>query len=308
MIHYECKAPGLWHEKNNIPCQDSFDVRINNNGYIIAAVSDGIGSEKHSDIGSDIASRIAVSFCAEQIHEDMAAEKIQEVMYNAFDKALNAVWDKASSAEDDDDKDPNEYDTTLCLAIYDGEHLYYGQSGDSGMVVLLENGEYHYITIQQRNADGQVFPLSAGPEKWEFGSVDLPVSGVLLITDGVLDLICPMDLRNKEQKINIPLAKKLLDWFECDEADKPKISAHVQKFVDEKLRYAANDDTTVVVVINEDRKPALLDDSYYLFPDLATRRDEITKELEARQAAINKKYENIHYGKNDGVDGLLTSI
>lgn len=305
MLHYQCKTPGLWHKENAIPCQDSFAVSDGNPKCIIAAVADGLGSERKSDIGSDIAVQTTVKYCAEHFDENMSVQNIKDMMQEAFHAALNAVWNEAAFAEKDEDKDPNEYDTTLCLAIYNGERLFYGQAGDSGMIAIFEDGKYDRITTQQRNEEGQVFPLCAGPEKWEFGVINLPVSGVLLMTDGVFDLICPKNLRDTDQEIYIPLAQMLLDWFDCTEEDMSEIETSVQNYIENKLVLEAKDDTTVVALINEKRPPKKLDNSYYAKPDLAARQAEIEHKFTELQAGVNKKYENIIYGEKKNSEKQL---
>lgn len=125
-------------------------------------------------------------------------------MNNAFVYAYKAVLQAAADAGNSED----EYDTTLCLAIMKEDHVFYGQSGDSGMVALLEDGHYMKVTEQQRDEDGNVFPLCWGPDKWVFGEVTDSVSAIMLMTDGIFEEICPPDLRNRDINVNIPLAQK----------------------------------------------------------------------------------------------------
>ncbi len=274
-ITYKVNMAGPYHLDNKLPCQDSFSVKIVKDKFMIAAVADGLGSELYSDIGSSVAVDMAVNYCAEHISEGLSLEKIEKILRNSFLYAYKAVLARAEK----DGNSPDEYDTTLCLTVYDGEYLYYGQSGDSGLVVLLENGEYRYLTKQQRDEDGCVFPLCWGPDKWEFGSIDEAVSAFMLMTDGILDQICPPIMRMQNIDINIPLARKFLDRFECNEDDVMMLEEAAYKYLENFPREVLDDDKTIVVIMNTERKPGVKSDEYYAIPDRKVLRDETERRL-----------------------------
>ncbi len=274
MVIYKSNMAGPYHVENDLPCQDSFAI-FHNDVFSVLAVADGLGSELYSDVGASVTAQTAVEYCSEHIIEGMGSAEIKKVMNNALVSAYKAVLTRAA----DDGNDPDEYDTTLCLAIYDGEHLYFAQSGDSGLVALLENGEYHRVTTQQRDEEGRVFPLCWGPEKWEFGYVDSPVSAFMLMTDGVFEQICPKLMRKREIEINIPLARRFLDRFDCTEEDVPDLEKAVHEYLEHYPRHLLDDDKTVVVLINPERRPAQKDETYYAIPDWKAMRDEAEKRL-----------------------------
>lgn len=278
MIIYKSNKAGPYHIEKGLPCQDSF--AISKSGiFSILAVTDGLGSELHSDIGSAVAAKTAVEYCSEHITAEMQCDAIKKVMNNALVNAYKAVLTRAS----EDGNDSDDYDTTLCLAVYDGKYLYYAQSGDSGLVALLENGEYYRVTTQQRDEEGRVFPLCWGPEKWELGYVDFPVSAFMLMTDGVFEQICPKVMRRRNIEINIPLARKFLDRFDCTEEDIPKLEKAVHEYMENYPRHLLDDDKTVVVLINPNRIPAKKKESYYAIPDWKFMRDEAEKKLNSHR-------------------------
>ena len=43
---YKVNIPGPYHIKNGIPCQDAYCIRETPDGVIVAAVADGLGSER----------------------------------------------------------------------------------------------------------------------------------------------------------------------------------------------------------------------------------------------------------------------
>lgn len=274
MIIYKCNMAGPYHIESGLPCQDSFAVYQDEN-YSVLAVTDGLGSELYSDVGASIAAETVVEYCSKHLTIGMQFEDIRKVMNNALVNAYKSVLTRA--AEDGNDSD--EYDSTLCLAVYDGEHLFFAQSGDSGLVALLENGEYFRVTTQQRDDEGRVFPLCWGPQKWEFGYVNSPVSAFMLMTDGVFEQICPKLMRNRDIEVNIPLARKFLDHFDCVENDVIALEKAAYEYLEHYPRHLIDDDKTVVVLINSERKPAEKEESYYAIPNWKAMREEAERKL-----------------------------
>ncbi|MBE6719076.1 MAG: hypothetical protein E7571_00270 [Ruminococcaceae bacterium] len=296
MIIYKSNMAGPYHIENGLPCQDSYAV-LQSENFCVLAVTDGLGSELYSDIGASEAASSAVNYCSENLSVNMAFEDIKKVMNNALVCAYKAVLERAAC----DNNDPDEYDTTMCLAVYDGEHLYYAQSGDSGLIALLQNGEYYRVTSQQRDDEGRVYPLCWGPDKWEFGCVKSPVSAFMLMTDGVFEQMCPPIMRNRDIDINVPLARKFMDHFNATENDIFDIEKWAHEYLEHYPRYLLDDDKTILVLINTERKPKEMDEAYYAIPDWESMKTE----------ALEKLYNNSEEPDNqDGerIDSNSTSI
>lgn len=275
ILSYKASMAGPYHIDEGLCCQDAFAIEHGSGRFIHAAVADGLGSELYSDIGSAVAAETAVHYCAQHIEEDMPFEEIRQIMKRAMVQACKAVFARAEQ----DGHDPDQYDTTLCMCAYDGQSLYYAQSGDSGLVVLQQDGHYRRVTTQQRDADGCVFPLCWGPEKWEFGLVEAPVSAVMLMTDGVFEQLCPPIMCKKEPDVNIPLARKFLDRFDCDPDALPELEGAACAYLENYPRDYLDDDKTIVVLINTDRPAAVLAEDYYAAPDWAALRAEAERAL-----------------------------
>ena len=260
---YKTKCPGPYHIKNKILCQDSYAYAISKNGYIIAAVADGLGSCKHSDVGSKVAADSAVAVCEGKLEKNMEDEEIIEIMKIAYMVADANV----STTAEKEGGDFGEYDTTLCLAIYDGKNLYYGQAGDSGLIALTNSGEYIQVTSQQRDEDGAVFPLCFGLNYWEFGKVEKKITAFALMTDGIWEQLFPTLLKNEEIKINVSLAEKMLNYFEVEESEITELEQMMSDYWEKCPERLIDDDKTSVCVINTDFVPERKYDDYYKEPD-----------------------------------------
>lgn len=319
LIYANCMA-GTYHIDDGLPCQDSYAIKEKDD-LVIASVADGLGSELYSEIGSSIAADYVVNYCSDKITSDMNFENAKKIMYNSYVEAYKAILAKAKT----DGNSQDEYDTTLCLAVYNykTKKLMFGQSGDSGIVALLTNGKYLKVTEQQRDEDKRVYPLCFGPEKWEFGQVD-DVSAIALMTDGIFEQFCPNLLKRSEININVPLAAKFLDRFDypLDKVD------DLQKASDEYLknypRYLLDDDKTIVAIINKDAVPCRQDDDYYKAPDweeLLEEREKmlhpdldpmpqvnevVSTDLKDHEEALSDKIEPIDKSVETATNSLLT--
>ena len=283
---YGITQQGTYHIKNNIVCQDSHNIIKCGDFMAVAAVADGLGSEKHSDVASKIAAKTSTDYCAKNILNDTADEAVLDVLHDAFALAQKEIESEAKKNHHELDQ----YDTTLSLAVLRNGTLFYGNSGDSGIVALTEDGLYEKVTEQQRDSYGRVFPLYFGDEKWVFGKYEKAVASVLLATDGMLETLFPYLIQNEPVNIYVALARFFMDVQSLGVAElgevaiQEKISDFVASIADEQV----NDDKTVVVISSDSVVPKEQPESYYAEPDWKTlkkKRDE-----EWRRAAYPHLY------------------
>lgn len=309
MIHfYSACMAGPYHIDNNIPCQDSRYIKQRDDGVTVAACADGLGSELYSDIGSQLGSYTAVAYCAEHYEPNMTTEEVLRLIKVSFVNAYKAVLDKATEMEEDIDQ----FDSTLCLVIYDGENVWFGQSGDSGMVVRLTNGMYYPITEQQRDDDGNVFPLCSGPEYWVFGKVEGSVSSVMLMTDGVWDQICHPLLRKENVKVNTSLIAPFMERTETEQEEIEGVQKACEGFLEHFPRDQLDDDKTVVILYNTDNPATKMPVEYYLYPDWdqlkAKNREIFYGDMPQEQINVPTGAVEIPPRANDSTVGDMTSV
>lgn len=290
---YGITQQGTYHVKNNIVCQDAHNIVKCGDSMVVAAVADGLGSEEHSDIASKIAANSATNYCAKNICEDTTDEGILTVLHAAFVLAQNEIESEAKKNHHELDQ----YDTTLSLAILKDGTLFYGHSGDSGIIALTSDGLYEKITEQQRDAYGRVFPLYFGDEKWVFGKYGKPVASVLLATDGMFETFFPYLIQNEPVNIYVALARYFMDIqvLGVSELGETAVQDKMFKFIDSISDAQVNDDKTVVVIASDAIVPKGQPESYYAEPDwteLKKKHDE-----EWRRAA----YPHLYKGKDAAV-------
>lgn len=262
---YGITQQGLYHIKKDLVCQDAHKIIKCGDDMAVAAVADGLGSEEYSDVASRLAADISAEYCAENIKPDETDDKILAVIKDAFEIAQKKI--ETVAAENKHELD--QYDTTLSLAVLINNKLYYGHSGDSGIIAMTTEGKYEKITEQQRDSDGRVLPLYFGEEKWVFSVYPKPVSSVLLATDGMFEIFFPIYIRKENVSIYVALAKYFMDphGLGFETVGEEGVEEKIGKFVSTIPESQVNDDKTIVVVVNDKVEYSLQPDDYYAEPD-----------------------------------------
>lgn len=220
--------------------------------YVVAAVADGLGSEAHSDIGAHAAVNTAVSTMCELIGtwcatgDSALAISMPRFLEQAMIKANNAVVKKAASME----LPANEFDATLAIAVYDGEQLFYGSAGDSGVIAKTDAG-FELLTRPSRVGEAGTYPLYCR-EKWEVSACG-HVRGFLLATDGLLELLVPEfnneNLNEKAVHLFMGAGHKPVSASDIDAALEKRVENVVHRIQGNRYTY---DDATVVVALDWD--------------------------------------------------------
>jgi hypothetical protein len=249
---------GKSHEESGMVCQDSCCC-LEHDSFVIAAVADGLGSCKHSDVASNMAVNGSVLHCAENIASDMNEEQILEVIKKAFDVVNFDIKRKAGDF-------PDEYDTTLTLAIFNEGNIYFGHAGDSGIIALRTDGLFEEITTPQlgegQGNERSVHPL-ATESRWVFEKYKHKVKSVFLMTDGMLNKVVPPLLKNQ----NFMLDHAYLYYIYDNLCKNPNLDDWVTDELLHMLPQEVNhDDKTLVCAMCETVKINLQAQEYYEYP------------------------------------------
>lgn len=300
---YGTSIQGDDHVKwDNTPCQDANRIETLENGWVIAAVADGVGSAKNSQDGSRIAVDTVVDFCIENMPFNgttkIKKEDVLALLKIGYFKAFKNIIELSQKT-----KEPlNSYDTTLDVVIYNGNTLLYGHCSDGGIIVLGDLGEYEVITTRMKGEDGESMIPLRFTEEWEFNSYDFPVSSVMIFTDGVFDFV-----DNKKLEINwtTPLYVNVLKNFSSPQINgKPikkvsDLTSELDEFMKKDFWKVVSDDKTVVTLINLDKNyPVSPNPHYYDEPDWKKIDEKINAAL----------YPSASKGSTTGEDYIIPRI
>lgn len=272
---YGITCRGRYHDQDNSPCQDAHKI-VRKGNLVVAAVADGVGSENCSHIASELAVSKSVDYCMDHLTEPLVEEDVLDVIKDSFWEALQAIQVEAAGSD--------QYDTTLTLAVYMDGELYYGQSGDSGILALADDGLVEGVTIQQRDDESRVYPLDAGTSKWVFGRYPKKAASVLLVTDGILESLFPSVLDAERQKVYVYQACFFMDdeILRFGECGKDMVENRIRQYLENIVAENISDDLTVVAIVNLDLPIERQPDDYYMLVDWEI----LKKDMEERRRRI----------------------
>lgn len=266
---------GRSHSERGKICQDDSRSFRLSDGWGVAAVADGVGSCLYSDVASEIAIESIYNHISDCDLQRSQKDEIIELLKQSYELAFENIVKRSSS----DDNELSEYDTTLSVAIFDGSRVYYGHSGDGGIIGLSDNGKYEKITKPQKGSDGiSVVPLRF-KEFWEFGTYD-DISSVLVATDGVYDNFFPSLLHNEDEMIYVSLIAYFIDnnQMQISKETEVQIGEEIEQYLNGDT-CSITDDMSVAVLINDEKYPKRQPDQYYDEPDWDMLREKINKYL-----------------------------
>lgn len=239
---------GKSHIDRDERCQDRFDLRIiPGRNITIAAVADGVGSCLLSDLGADCAVKSSLDYLEEKIraHKGNPAEK--EILQWLWD-ALSAAYLKVNAMAEEMQILLYSFQSTLTVAFYDGDILYYSHAGDDGIVALLGDGSYRMVTKRHKGEEASsVYPLQS-TATWECGGVP-DVAAFVMCTDGVLDGFVRSEV--EDNRVYFPFIKQDLMADIKDVEDVRKLKDQKYDYMkSDRYRNMVTDDLTYVAVVN----------------------------------------------------------
>ena len=155
-----CSERGVGHIKNGTPCQDSVAHQIIlNNQVVIGAVSDGMGSAAHSDLGSKIAVKTAIDYLSKNNFLNNPLDNAQARSY--FNRLLKNVVTKIQTEAKNQGYSVRDLACTLLAFVATPNWLAAMQVGD-GLIVICPQPETYQLLFQ--------------PQKGEYGNETVPVT------------------------------------------------------------------------------------------------------------------------------------
>ena len=268
ICYYGVSLTGRSHREQSLPCQDAHVAVQLTDTLWLAAVADGVGSAACSEKGSAKTVTALAEFCSEaiQTYSDWT-----ELLKDGFNKALDAVVAMAQEEK----TELRKYDTTLTAVLYDGMQVVYGQSGDGGMIGMDCDGHYELLTqVQKGEAYNEVFPLRCGQSKWTFAQINKEYAGLLLLTDGVLDVAVPPLLFGQPETLYVNFIRRFLsdETLRSAPEDSEKLSEGCKAFLESTFCSAITDDMTVLSIWNNKANCRLPSAEYFMEPDWAMLR------------------------------------
>lgn len=271
LIHYEASVIGPSHKLQERSNQDCHCVRVVEvprteeagdavesreapaapapRQAIVAAVADGVSSMILSGEGAHLASEAAVDAAAEAFVRGELVPGDASALKGVYERALRAVADAAAN---EPAADIASFACTLCVVVWDGAHVWYGNAGDSGTIAVDAAGAPFTLTHLHRGPlSYQVFPLH-DTYHWEFGFA-AGAAGVLMATDGMLEKFATWEPGSYGAPTDFN--REAIDLFmacDIDADDVPALCGGAADYLRALPATCVDDDKTVVALINTD--------------------------------------------------------
>ena len=244
---------GESHIKNGLPCQDRCKVLVSNGvrPVIIAAIADGVGSCALSHYGASIATEASTALLKEKLDNYPSGEFEDKIVGDLLRDAMQYAYDAVKRAAEEMEQLEYSFQSTLTIALYDGNTLYVSHVGDDGVVVITDDGKLELVTTRIKGEEASsVYPLQAGPQYWQVFKVNQNINGFVMATDGVLDAF----VRGEKEgnRIYYPFIQPAFETKQKSEKKVQEILGFYYTYMhSEKYRQSVTDDLTMVVITNQ---------------------------------------------------------
>ena len=260
LIHYEASVVDSVFKNEHLNNEDHYCVKVvepirmeGDSGstgdeapcqVIIAAVAGGKRSASMGGEGARLASMAAVDAAVAAYQRGELLPGDATALKGVFKHALRVVSDAAA--------DIVSFACSLCLVVWDGVRVWYGNAGDSGAIAVNPVGDPFALTRMHRGPLAcQPLPLY-DPFHWEFG-YDAGAQGVLMATSDMLEQLAKWEPGScgAAQAYEREVIGRLT-INDIDMVDFPALNAAEIKYLLELASNRPGDVMTVVAMINSE--------------------------------------------------------
>lgn len=295
LIHYEASVVDSVFKNEHLNNEDHYCVKVvepirmeGDSGstgdeapyqVIIAAVAGGKRSASMGGEGARLASMAAVDAAVAAYQRGELLPGDATALKGVFKHALRVVSDAAADQSSDDIVS---FACSLCLVVWDGVRVWYGNAGDSGAIAVNPVGDPFALTRVHRGPLAcQPLPLY-DPFHWEFG-YDAGAQSVLMATSDMLEQLAEWEPGScgAAQAYDRELIGRLTS-SNIDMVDLPALNVAATKRLHELVSNRPGDVMTVVAMVNSEGI-SLADYCH------ATAKDVTAERLTAMEASLEDK-------------------
>lgn len=234
---------GAKHIKKAMPCQDACRCKALPTGELVIVVADGAGSAPRAQEGASLVVGAAVNYLSEAIskYKPNTATAWEEVIRHSFELARAGIIEHAL----DQTNALKDYATTLQIVIAANDWTISALIGDGTAIGLVNNNLSVSLMTPQKGeyANATNFITNASwLDKLDVQVWSEPVSGVAVLTDGLLNLAI-------NEQDNTPFPQFFSPLFKfLDASTSQRAKNHLIRFLEsDRINRKTDDDKTLVL-------------------------------------------------------------
>ncbi len=295
---------GISHKQNKTNCQDSVLVQENDK-YIIAALADGLGSLKHSEIAADtVTHTVCELFLNSNLPTDVYSSNTTQLKLR--DELIRRIQSQLENKSEEMRISINDMNCTLVFVFVSKQNncAIIGRLGDSAICIIKERGS---IAINDSNssANGTNAILDRNANEYlDLQVFDLDVEkicGFILTSDGLDD-----ELYMKGSSHVNKAAELYFNAVSVDPMPKRVIASAIEKLTsDEDSTF--DDDISIAVLSRIDRRISFAKDPTWLCSCGARNRIQDTYCQMCNNDFISL-YKNIKFREHGGKTAFFLKI
>ena len=187
--------------RNKTQCQDA-TYAAKTGHHIILAVADGVGSHRHSALGSQRAIQLVRSLSPRLLESSLPS---QDICRRLFSQVVHqwSRWAHSLPAADTHAPQFNNVQTTFAIAVIENDNVSVLSIGDSLLFVQGHSGPFLNLLPVQRSDSGSVNTvgdIDTGARPRELKINDPTMSKIVLTTDGVERLLMRRPTSDTDEK------------------------------------------------------------------------------------------------------------
>ncbi len=241
---YGASVVGTSHISSDTPCHDAHAYRVlPENLGIIACVSDGMGSAKAAEIGSQTASSFIVDYLEKMLDPKMSDDEIILLIKEGYVETYDQLLMTASQHE----LHIKDLNATLLVFVSLGKRQFYGQVGDCSMIGRLDD-QYQVIAKQQRgeyaNATYSICDETS-IEQGIYEKIDGLFPEVALMSDGIESI----SISSKDKVVSKLFYDPFFKVFSHESYHQKDVEAALVRFLNsERISKKTDDDKTLLFI------------------------------------------------------------
>lgn len=201
---------------NKSKCQDA-TYAAKTRRHIVLAVADGVGSHKHSALGSHRAIQLVRSLSPRLLESSLPP---QDICRHLFGQVVHqwSRWAQSLPASDAHAPQFNNIQTTFAIAVIENDNVSVLSIGDSLLFVQGQSGPFLNLLSIQRSDSGSVNTIGdieTGARPQYLNISDPTMTKVVLTTDGVERLLMRRPTSDTDEKPFHYVHNSLLKAFDA---------------------------------------------------------------------------------------------